>query len=90
MPARAVNDNQTPKTKAESLMTIALRRLFALIGSADSRDFSALLLRSSPPARRRRAPHRQRRASPHAMRFRKQQVLRAAPLLVETPLSRVC
>lgn len=86
----AVNDNRAPKTKADSIMTTALRRLFALIGSVDAEDLSSLLLRCAPPARRRKAPHRQRRASPHALRFRKQQIRRAVPLLVETSLSRVC
>jgi hypothetical protein len=84
------NDNQAPNTKAKTTMSTALRRLFALIGPADAGDLSPFLLRSSSPARRRRAPHRQRRASAHAVRFRKQQVRRTVPLLVETPLSNIC
>ena len=70
-------------------MSTALRRLFSLFDDADARPFIASLA-SGRPARRRRAPHRQRRASAHAIRFRKPQIRRALPLLVETPLSRMC
>lgn len=69
-------------------MTAALRRLFALFDT-DARPFAASLAHGLPTPRR-RAPHRRRRASAHAMRFRKAQVRRALPLLVETPLSRMC
>jgi hypothetical protein len=87
---RAVNDNRAPKAKAGSIMSNALRLFFSLFDPADVREFSSLRLFRGQPARRRRAPHRQRRASIHAMRFRKPQIRRTLPLLVETPLSRAC
>jgi hypothetical protein len=87
---RGMNDNHAPKAKAGSIMSTALRLFFSLFDPADVREFSSFRLYRGRPARRRRAPHRQRRASPHAMRFRKQQIRRAVPLLVETPLSRAC
>lgn len=81
-----MNDN----LKAGSIMSTALRLFFLLFDPADVREFSSFRLSYRRPARRRRAPHRQRRASVHAMRFRKQQIHRTPPLLVETPLSRAC
>lgn len=81
-----MTDN-APNERAGS-MTATLRRMFALFDT-DARPFAASLVHGRPTPRR-RAPHRRRRASPHAMRFRKTQVRRALPLLVETPLGWMC
>lgn len=71
-------------------MNTALRRFFSMFDSADWRTFVASPLASARPTARRRAPHRRRRPSVHAIRFRKQQIRRALPLLVEMPISRMC
>jgi hypothetical protein len=61
-------------------MANALRRFFSLF-----EPIQASFLSGGQPTPRRRALHRQRRASPHVMRFRKPQVRRTIPLLIEMP-----